>query len=126
MPLSSKRVLVAEGNEIIVVLIAHLLTRQSYEVHTTLDALEADEMIRRQPYDAMLIDVRVPNGGFELIERVSGRDPHLVRRIIAMTVSAPDADRAGTFPLHAVVRKPFVLDQLVDTVRSCVEGGPAY
>lgn len=122
MPVPTKKILVAEGNEIIVVLISHLLTRQSYVVHTTLDALEADEMIRRQPYDAMLIDVHVPNGGFELIERVSGRDPDLVRRIIAMTMSGHDADRAGTFPLHAVVRKPFVLDQLVETVRDCVEG----
>ena len=121
MSFAPKKVLVAEGDEIVVVLISHLLTRQSYLVHTTLDALEADQMIQREPYDAMLIDVGMLRGGFELIERVSGREPDLLRRVIAMTVPGPNGDRVGTMPVHAVVRKPFVLDQLVDTVRNCVE-----
>jgi len=116
-----KKVLVAEGDEIVVVLISHLLTRQSYLVHTTLNALEADQMIQREPYDVLLIDVGMLHGGFELLERVSGREPDLLQRIIAMTVSSHDSDRVGAMPVHAVVKKPFVLDQLVDTVRSCVE-----
>lgn len=118
---SPRKVLVAEGDEIVVVLISHLLTRQSYVVHTTLSAHEADRMIEREPYDALLIDVGMMQGGFELLERVSGRAPELLRRTIAMTVSSHDHARVGALPLHAVVRKPFVLDQLVDTVRSCVE-----
>ena len=121
MIVSPKKVLVAEGDEIVVVLISHLLTRQSYVVHTTLSALEADHMIQREPYDALLIDVGMMHGGHELLERVSGREPDLLRRTIAMTVSNHDVDRVGALPLHAVVRKPFVLDQLVATVRSCVE-----
>ena len=121
MTVTPKKVLVAEGDEIVEVLISHLLIRQSYVVHSTLDALEADRMIQREPYDALLIDVGMLRGGFELIERVSGREPDLVRRIIAMTASSHDGDRVGALPVHAVVRKPFVLDQLVDTVRSCVE-----
>ncbi|MBV9494327.1 MAG: response regulator transcription factor [Acidobacteria bacterium] len=116
-----KKILVAEGNEIIVVLIAHLLTRNSYVVHTTVDTQEAERMLLQEPYDAALIDLA--NGGAEMIRRVSDRLPKLMARVIALTAKPEDAVHLQG--VCAVVKKPFVTDQLLDTVRECTHGhGP--
>jgi DNA-binding response OmpR family regulator len=112
-----KKILVAEKNEVIVVLIAHLLTRNSYLVHTTLDSCEAEQMLLREPYDAALIDLA--NGGAEMIRRISDQQPGMMPRVIALTVNPEEAQRLEPL-VCAVVKKPFVLDQLLDTVATCV------
>jgi DNA-binding response OmpR family regulator len=113
-----KKILVAEENEVIVVLIAHLLTRNSYLVHTTIDALEAEKMLLREPYDAALIDLA--NGGAEMIRRISGQHPAMMPRVIALTINPDEARPLESFGVCAVVKKPFVTDQLLETVASCV------
>ena len=115
---ASKKVLVAEGNEVIVVLIAHLLTRNSYVVHTTVDTHEAEQLLLREPWDAALIDLA--NGGAEMIARVSDQQPALMPRVIALTTNVDEALRLRPLGVCAVVKKPFVTDQLLETVRSCV------
>ena len=118
MIVAPKKILVAEENEVVVVLIAHLLTRNSYLVHTTVDALEAEKMLLREPYDAALIDLA--NGGAEMIQRISGKQPGVMPRVIALTVNPEEALRLEAFGVCAVVKKPFVMDQLLETVATCV------
>ena len=118
MIVAPKKILVAEENEVVVVLIAHLLTRNSYLVHTTIDALEAEKMLQREPYDAALIDLA--NGGAEMIRRISDQQPAMMPRVIALTVNPEEARRLEPLGVCAVVKKPFVIDQLLETVASCV------
>jgi len=116
-----KRVLVVEDDEVIVVLISHILTRQSYVVHTTMDAFEADDMVSRDNYDAILLDLKMPHGGVDFIRRLEAQNPALLQKIIVVTAALDEAMKIADLPLHAIVRKPFEVGALVDTVRSCVE-----
>lgn len=121
MAVQPKKVLVIENDEVIVVLISHILTRHSYVVHTTFDALEADEMLARDQYDAILLDLKMPNGGVELIQRIENCNPDLLKKIIVATGAVDEAKKVAHLPLHAIIRKPFEVSALVETVRACVE-----
>jgi DNA-binding response OmpR family regulator len=116
-----KKVLVIEDDEVIVVLISHILTRNSYVVHTTFDALEADDMLSRDNYDAILLDLKMPNGGVDFIRRIERTNPALLEKIIVVTAAFEEAVKIADLPLHAIIRKPFEIAALLDTVRSCVD-----
>lgn len=116
-----KKILVIEDDEVIVVLISHILTRHSYVVHTTFDALEADEMLSRDAYDAVLLDLKMPNGGVDFIRRIEKTNPALLEKIIVVTAAVDEALKVADLPLHAIVRKPFEIAALLDTVRACVD-----
>lgn len=87
MEVSPKKVLVVENDEVTVVLISHVLTRGSYVVHTTLDALEAEQMLARDDYDAILLDLKMPHGGVELINKIAATNPALLRKVIVVTAA---------------------------------------
>lgn len=120
MDTQPKKVLVVEDDEVTVVLISHILTRNSYVVHTTLDALEADDMLSRDVYDAILLDLKMPNGGVDFIRRLERNNPALLEKIIVVTAAFDEVVKVADLPLHAIVRKPFEIGALLDTVRTCV------
>jgi DNA-binding response OmpR family regulator len=115
-----KKVLVVENDEVIVVLITHILARHSYVVHTTFDALEADHLLDGNSYDAILLDLKMPGGGVELIRKIEARNPQLLRKIIVVTAALDELPKIAGKPLFAIVRKPFEVDVLLETVRGCV------
>ena len=117
----SRKVLLIESDEVILVLISYLLTRESYLVHTTLDAAEAERMLGTEHYDAILLELRAANAGVDLVNRIAERDPRLLKKIIIVTSAVHEATRLVGLPLHAIIRKPFEVHALVDTVRSLVE-----
>ena len=120
MEVPQKKVLVVENDEVTVVLISHILTRGSYAVHTSLDGLEADEMLSRHDYDAILLDLKMPHGGIELIRRIEERKPDLLKRVIVVTAAMDELHKLAGMPLYAIVRKPFEVQSLLETVRACV------
>ena len=116
-----KKVLVVENDEVIVVLISHVLTRQSYVVHTSFDTLEAELMLARDDYDAILVDLKMPHSGADLINKIAQENPSLLRKVIVVTAAIHEAEKLAHLPLHAIVKKPFEVTTLVETVRACVE-----
>ena len=118
--MSAKKVLVVENDEVVLILISHILTRHSYVVHTLSDAFEADELLRREPYDAVLLDLKLAGGAVDLLRKIERENPDLLRKIIVVTGALHEAEKIADLPLHATVRKPFEVSSLVETVRSCV------
>lgn len=121
MEVTPKKVLVVENDEVIILLISHILTRNSYVVHTTLDALEAEQMLARDDYDAILLDLKMPNGGLDLIRKIEATNPALLHRVIVVTGAIHEATKLAGLPIHAIVRKPFEITSLLEIVRSCIE-----
>lgn len=122
MDISPKKVLVVEDDDVTVVLISHILTRNSYVVHTTGDTLHAEEMVDKGDYAAILLDLKMPHGGVDFLRRLESRNPALLHKIIVVTAAVNEAVKIAGLPLHAIVRKPFDIASLLDTVRSCVDG----
>jgi DNA-binding NtrC family response regulator len=117
----SKKVLVIEDDEVILVLISHILTRQSYLVHTTAAVTDADRLIHENQYDAILLEPKIAGGGASYIQRLESQNPALLSKLIVVTAGVHELPSIDKLPIHAVVRKPFEIAEFLDTVRRCVE-----
>jgi DNA-binding response OmpR family regulator len=120
---SAKKILVVENDHVVLILISHILTRQSFVVHTATDVAEAETLLESEPWDAILLDLKMPVGdGVDLLRRLQTNNPDLLKRIIVVTGAIHDLPKIDGVPICAVVRKPFEVAALLDTVRNCIDG----
>jgi CheY-like chemotaxis protein len=92
---------------------------QIWEASNGLEALNVWKTNASQ-IDLLLTDVIMPGGlnGWELADRLSGERPSL--KVILM--SGYNADPAGKIQPHShILPKPFSLESLTETVRSCLD-----
>ena len=76
-PLSSYAILVVEDNQDIVIGVQDLLQHDGYQVDTATCA-GAIELVRARHYNAVLLDLGLPDGdGLEVLNDVQRRDPSL-------------------------------------------------
>ena len=120
MDAQPKKVLVLEGDEVVLVLLSHILARQAYQVHAVRQLREAEELLEQHQFSAMLVDIAKRTGGIELIRKLSEHDPAAMRRIIVVTGALHDLPHLNGFDVHSVIKKPFELHLLIDTVAECV------
>ena len=64
------RVLVADDESMIVRALQRLLERHGHVVHTASDAYEALDLLDGDPFDAVLVDQRMPGGGPSVLARL--------------------------------------------------------
>ena len=119
------RVLLAEDSLVNQKVAVHLLEQRGHEVVVANDGVEAVAAVKRQPFDAVLMDIQMPNmDGFEATatirehERPSGAHT----RIIAMTANAMKGDRERCLDagMDGYLSKPIRGYQLFQTLE-----GPA-
>jgi CheY-like chemotaxis protein/HPt (histidine-containing phosphotransfer) domain-containing protein len=114
------RILLAEDNETNQFVALELLGRLGVELEIATSGVEALEMVRARPYDAVLMDIQMPEmDGLEATRRIR-QDPALERLpIIAMTANAmkADVDRALAAGMNDFVSKPIEQSALVASLR---------
>jgi signal transduction histidine kinase/DNA-binding response OmpR family regulator/nitrate/nitrite-specific signal transduction histidine kinase len=111
------RILLAEDNVVNQKLALRLLQQMGYRADLASNGLEAVESVQRQIYDAVLMDVQMPEmDGLDATREITSRwKPQMRPRIIAMTANAMQGDRemcvaAG---MDDYLTKPIRVDQLV-------------
>jgi signal transduction histidine kinase/DNA-binding response OmpR family regulator/tetratricopeptide (TPR) repeat protein len=114
------RILLAEDNVVNQKLALRLLQQMGYRADLASNGVEAIECIERQPYDAVLMDVQMPEmDGLEASRRITARWPSGERpRIIAMTANAMQGDREECLAagMDDYVTKPIRVDALVQAL----------
>ena len=116
----SRKVLVAEADEVVLVLITHILTRQSYTVHRAATAAETEQLIARGDYDAMIVAPCMPDDCSGFLCRILETNPALKCRLIVLANSASEAASFEKAGVQAVMRKPIEVYDLMQTVHDCV------
>jgi CheY-like chemotaxis protein len=118
---SRRRLLVVDDDKPVRGLFDRMLTRAGFQVDFAVDGEEALDRLANGDYAVIVLDLMMPRlGGLELLERIRGIEPRMLRRIIiASGADTRTIGRAGDFGVHAVVRKPFDIDEFVDAARSC-------
>ena len=122
MDASQKKILVAEDDEIVLVLICALLARYSYAVDPATDAAATEELLARENYDAVLFDLNLPNGGVDFLRQTVQRYPALEKKLIVLTARADDARQLTGLRFAALLRKPVEIYELIETVQRCICG----
>lgn len=87
-----KKILIADDEPHVSLLLKQFLERAGYSVNTALNGEQALARIDEQMPDVLITDVQMPKmGGMELCETIAGCYPELCRLIILMT-SRTDRD----------------------------------
>lgn len=120
----SKRILIADDEQNIVISLEFLMKREGYEVPVAQDGAEAVDMIRAEMPDLVLLDVMMPRKtGFEVCQEVKA-DPALKSvSILMLTAKGRDTEVAKGLALgaDAYMTKPFSTKELVEKVRSLLQ-----
>lgn len=125
--LQGKMALVADDEETIRETVAELLRKKGCAVETAADGREAIAMLQKTHYDIVLADIRMPHKtGYEVF--AAARDASADSCVILMTGFGYDPNhsivRARQEGLHAVLFKPFKVDQLISELHAALAPTP--
>jgi CheY-like chemotaxis protein len=79
------------------------------------DGEEALELIRKNSYAAIFLDLMMPRlDGYHVLDALKEENPILLRRVVVMTAVAPDAlQRLSGTAIARVLPKPFDINQIL-------------
>lgn len=118
------RVLVVDDDESIRLLIQRLLGKHGFAVETASDGGAALDMISKDGYDALVLDLMMPRvDGFTVLRQLISEKPELVAKTIVATAYPKDVAKRQLDEVCKVIIKPFDTAELVDAVRQCVGDG---
>ena len=115
----AKRVLVVDDNAEIRGLLTSLLGRRNMMVDQASDGREALELLKKNKYTVVLLDLMMPNvSGFEVLDAI---ERSKVQPVV-LVVTGADREQLGELDsqrIHGIVRKPFDPEDLGDVVVEC-------
>ena len=120
---SSLHVLVVEDDATVAAVMVGLLENQGHAVRHAADALAALSEFENRPFDAVLVDLDLPDvDGFELIAMLRARPGGERVRLIVVTArtARDDEDRARAAGAHDFLRKPVNGQQLAMALADAV------
>lgn len=122
--LSGKRILIADDEEIIRDTVRDVLTGFGCVVHAVDDGAAAIALIKAQPFDLVLSDIKMPSKtGYEVFAAAKEANPQTP--VILATGFGYDPNhsivRARREGLTAVLFKPFKVDQLLAEIRNALK-----
>jgi DNA-binding response OmpR family regulator len=115
------RVLVIDDDLALQALFRAILGRSGFTVECARDGADGLKRLREAVYDAIILDLMMPNvSGFEVIAALENEMPDVLRSVIVATGAARrSVEKVDVAKVHALIRKPFDLTELVTTVNRC-------
>jgi CheY-like chemotaxis protein len=121
------RLLLAEDNTINQQVITRQLERLGYRIDIAANGLEVLQALHRQNYDAILMDIHMPEmDGLEASRRICQEWAALERpRLIALTANAMSGDRETCLAagMDDYISKPVQIQELVRALEECQPRG---
>ncbi len=116
-----KRVLVIDDDNGVRTLLSALLRRAGYEFEMAIDGDEGISRLRRSAYDAIILDLMMPvTNGFEVLQFLKSERPAMLPRVIVASAASQLTLRdLDTSSIHALIRKPFDIDRVMQAVAAC-------
>ena len=116
-----RRMLVVDDEPSIRAAVSRFLESLGHTVHVASSGVDARALLATTDYDAVLLDLHMPDlGGEALYRELTERDPRHARRVVFVTgdVQSDDAQRFLNEAGRPVVGKPFQLDDLAAVLAS--------
>ena len=117
-----KRLLVVDDDRMTRMLIPALLAERHWEILQASDGAEAIEQVTAIEFDVIVLDLLMPNvNGFEVLDHLRARHPHLLKRTIVLSGLAGQKSVADLSEdeIFKVMRKPFRMKDLVTIILLC-------
>jgi CheY-like chemotaxis protein len=127
---SGRRILLAEDNKVNQMLAVSLLTKAGHRVDVAGNGIEAIDALHRRPYDAVLMDMQMPEmDGVEATRRIRAMPGAMATiPIIAMTANARPEDRWVCLEsgMNDFITKPIDLSDMMNKVAHWTSGEPYF
>jgi len=118
------KILVVEDNPATRELFRELLSQQGYVVRVAQDGKEALPRVRKESFDLVLTDVKMPRmNGIQLLKELQKIIPHTKVVIVTATADLQIAVKAMKLGAYDYITKPFCLDSILQKVKKALEGG---
>ena len=118
------RILVVDDERMIRWGLARALEEAGYQVDQAGGAKEALEIALREPTDAVLLDLKLPDGsGIEVLRALRKHSPLLPVVMITAHASIEGAVEAVKEGAYDYLSKPFELEEVIQTVARALEAG---
>ncbi len=122
MKLSGKEILLIEDDDHVCQVVEATLQKYNADLDVAKTGQEGLELIRSNAYDAIVLDIMLPDiEGTEICRVVRG-DKNIITPIIMLTARVEEADRVLGFELGAddYITKPFSPRELVARINACI------
>jgi PAS domain S-box-containing protein len=127
---SGRRILLAEDNKVNQMLAVSLLTKAGYRIDVAGNGIEAIDALHRRPYDAVLMDMQMPEmDGVEATRRIRAMPGAMATiPIIAMTANARPEDRWICLEsgMNDFITKPIDLSDMLKKVAHWISDEPYF
>jgi two-component system NtrC family sensor kinase len=117
---ASAWVLVVDDEPTVARMVADVLEADGHRVECVTDGATALERMRREPFDAIVADLRMPGlDGTRLVESIRRERPDLMSRVVLATgdTLSGEAERTAAEAGLELLEKPFDLERLRASVR---------
>jgi DNA-binding NtrC family response regulator len=99
-----------------------LMDKTGYEVETTNNPLEVDKLLKEQPYDLVVTDLKMPLvDGIDLIDiirKISAQIPIIIITAYGTMETAEEAIQKGAYDF---ITKPFRKENILITIKRALE-----
>ncbi|HIC91845.1 MAG TPA: sigma-54-dependent Fis family transcriptional regulator [Syntrophaceae bacterium] len=102
-----------------------LLKKEGYEVVTASDGEKASQLFKKDHYDLIIADIRMPKmDGLTLLHRIKEHHPHIPVIMITAYASPDDAILAMKEGAYDYITKPFKVEEIKSVIKGALEGRP--
>jgi two-component system response regulator PilR (NtrC family) len=120
--MSEARILVADNELSMRELLAITLKKEGYEVNTADGGGAAIDALRREPFDLVIADVRMPTvDGIQVLKAAKDLAPETVVIMITAFSSTETAVEAMKLGAYDYITKPFKLDEIKLIIKNALE-----
>lgn len=115
------KILVVDDEQLVRWFLDRALRKSGHEVIAVSNISEASEKLDSENFDVLFMDLRMPKGnGAELIKRVSDR-AQKPKIVVCSAFITPAMEEEFKNNGICILRKPFKLDELNNTLKKCSE-----
>lgn len=112
------KILIVDDEDSLRLSLASILELEGYEVKTAEDGFKAIELVKKEPFDIVFSDIRMPkisgNDTFREIKKIRPYIIGIMMTAYAMNDLISDALNSGAF---ACISKPFEIDTILNTIK---------
>ena len=119
----TQRILVVDDAGEVVVLCVNMLQSLGYEVKGANRGPAALDLVRREPFDLMIIDYKMPEmNGFEVFEEARVIRPNMIFMLLTGHGTTDVVEDATDLGFTSILLKPFTREQLRAAVVQALSG----
>ncbi len=105
-------------------LLGDVLERAGYAISTAANGLEALDILKKQDFDAALVDIQMPNmDGIQLLKYISEHHPAMKSIVVTGYADLGHAAEAKKFGAVDFIGKPYTLEEIVGSLERTLSPG---